>query len=251
MPFFSYQGRRIHYEEAGQGETCVFLHGNTASSRMFQWILPLYTADFRVILLDFLGNGQSERVPEFPGELWIDQGRQAAELCRVLNCGKVHLVGTSGGAYAAVNAALEAPERVRSVVADSFDGSVLPPGFAERLLQERQSAKGDTASRDFYAWCQGEDWETVVDQDTEALTRCARDGLRLFRAPIESIQVPLLITVSRADAMLANDMAAECRRLRARNPGIEYELFDDGAHPLILSRAEELAGRIRAFLHEH
>ena len=113
------------YQEAGQGEPCLFLHGNTASSRMFTFLLPLYTQHFRVILLDFLGNGKSQRVDAFPEELWIDQGRQAAELCRHLDCGKVNLVGTSGGAYAAINAALEAPELFGRVVADSFDGSTL------------------------------------------------------------------------------------------------------------------------------
>ena len=92
MSYFTYQGRELFYQEAGQGEPCIFLHGNTASSRMFTFLLPLYTQHFRVILLDFLGNGKSQRVDTFPEELWIDQGRQAAELCR-------HLVweGKSGG----------------------------------------------------------------------------------------------------------------------------------------------------------
>ena len=43
---------------------------------MFTFLLPLYTQHFRVILLDFLGNGKSQRVDAFPEELWIDQGRQ-------------------------------------------------------------------------------------------------------------------------------------------------------------------------------
>ena len=33
-----------------------------------------------------------------------------------------HLVGTSGGAWAAVNAALERPDLMDRVAADSFDG---------------------------------------------------------------------------------------------------------------------------------
>lgn len=72
MSDFIYQGKRVYYTEAGEGEPCVFLHGNTASSRMFTYLLPLYTPSFRVILLDFLGNGQSDRVETFPPELWID-----------------------------------------------------------------------------------------------------------------------------------------------------------------------------------
>lgn len=248
MSYFTYQGKELFYQEAGQGEPCLFLHGNTASSRMFTFLLPLYTQHFRVILLDFLGNGKSQRVDAFPEELWIDQGRQAAALCRRLTCGKVNLVGTSGGTYAAINAALEAPELFGRVVADSFDGSTLPQGFGDGILRERQAAKGDEQARGFYEWCQGEDWETVVDLDTQALVNYERKDVRLFHRPIEDIQVPLLITVSRADQMLANDMEEECRRLCGLNTNIRYKLYETGEHPLILSRAEELARDIRAFL---
>ena len=48
--------------------------------------------------------------------------------------------------------------------------------------------------------------------------------------------------------MLANDMEGECRRLCGLNPDIRYKLYETGEHPLILSRAEELARDVRAFL---
>ena len=87
-----------------------------------------------------------------------------------------------------------------------------------------------------------------MDLDTQALVNYERKGVRLFLRPIEDIQVPLLITVSRADQMLANDMEGECRRLCGLNPDIRYKLYETGEHPLILSRAEELARDVRAFL---
>ena len=248
MPYFRYQGADVFYTEDGAGAPCIFLHGNTASGRMFEPILPLYTGRMRVIRMDFLGNGRSDRVGTFPDELWIDQGRQVVALCRALDCGRVDLVGTSGGAYAAVNAALERPDLFHRVVADSFDGSTLPAGFGEGILRERRRAKEDEWARGFYAWCQGEDWETVVDLDTQALVNYGRKGVRLFHRPIEDIRVPLLITVSRRDEMLSNDMEAECRRLRGQNPNIHSRIYDTGGHPLILTRAEELADEIMAFL---
>lgn len=110
MAYFYYAGKRIFYTESGSGIPCVFLHGNTASSKMFQFILPLYEQTMGIVLLDFLGNGKSERVCRFPDELWIDQGMQVVTLCKALGYPKVNLVGTSGGAYAAINAALAAPE---------------------------------------------------------------------------------------------------------------------------------------------
>ena len=247
MAYFDYNGKKIYYQELGSGTPCVFLHGNTASSKMFEFLLPLYRDDMKIILIDFLGNGKSDRLASFPEEMWIDQGHQIVELCRNLNCGKVNLIGTSGGAYAAINAALEMPELFRKVVADSFDGSTLPAGFGDGIIRERQAAKKDEQARGFYEWCQGDDWEMVVDLDTEALVNYEKKHVRIFRAPIETIQVPLMITVSREDEMLANDMEAECRRLHEANPDISYHVFDTGGHPLITTRAEEIAGIVREF----
>ena len=141
MPYFFYQGKRCFYTCSGVGPPLLFLHGNTASSQMFQFLLPFYTPCFHCILLDFLGSGRSQRMPELPPQLWIDQGRQAAALIRHLGLGPVFLVGTSGGAWAALNAGLEHPDLVRGIVADSFDGRTLHRGFDRELLEERAAAK--------------------------------------------------------------------------------------------------------------
>lgn len=250
MAYFNYNGKKVFYTESGDGKPCIFLHGNTASSKMFEHILPLYTTGMRAILIDFLGNGKSERIFKFPDELWIDQGHQIVELCKTLNCGKVNLIGTSGGAYAAINAALEMPELFDKVVADSFTGNTLPEGFEEAILKEREFAKSDEQSRGFYEWNQGKDWEYVVDLDTEVLVNYERKHTRLFHRPIETIQVPLLITISKEDEMLVKDMDTECKYLCDSNPNIRCKIYDTGAHPLIYSRAEEIAGLIKVFFNK-
>ena len=58
MPYFNYKDTGCFYKEYGHGEPLVFLHGNTASSKMFEVLMPLYAANFRCILIDFSGNGQ-------------------------------------------------------------------------------------------------------------------------------------------------------------------------------------------------
>ena len=58
MAYFNYQDKSVFYEEYGQGEPLIFLHGNTASSKMSELLMPLYEENFRCILIDFLGNGQ-------------------------------------------------------------------------------------------------------------------------------------------------------------------------------------------------
>ena len=247
MSLFTYQGKNIYYTVAGDGVPTLFLHGNTASSVMFEMLLPLYTDALKVIRMDFLGNGRSDRLEWFPDDLWIDWGKQVVALTETLDCSPINLVGTSGGAYAAINAALMQPALFARVVADSFDGQHLAPGFADALRAERAAAKADAMACGFYEWNQGADWEMIVDQDTAALTALAEREAPLFVAPIAEIQVPLLITVSSADEMLANDMDAECRALSAANSHIQYQLYDYGGHPLIATRAEEIAAVVKDF----
>ncbi|MDK2951181.1 MAG: hypothetical protein PWQ77_846, partial [Kosmotogales bacterium] len=176
MSYFIYHNKSIFYREIGSGTPLIFLHGNTASSKMFESLLPLYQKKCRVILIDFLGNGQSDRM------------ENVLALIEHLEYIQVNLVGTSGGAWAAINAALECPERVNKVVADSFDGRTLHNGFAEDLVTERNAAKEDVRAKQFYEWCQGANWEAVVDIDTQALLQFVNLKTPLFHKPLSSLQ---------------------------------------------------------------
>lgn len=247
MSYFYYQSKRIYYCEAGSGKPVLFLHGNTASSRMFEPLMPLYEERFHAILIDFLGHGQSDRLERFPADLWTEEARQTVALLEHLNLGKVNLVGTSGGAWVAINAALERPDLVEKVVADSFDGRTLGDDFSENLLQERSNAKKDEMGIGFYQWCQGEDWERVVDLDTDACIRCARERLPLFIKPLGELRTPLLLMGSEEDEMLRTDFLEEYRVIAAET-GAGLTLFPTGNHPAILSNAEQAAEAVYHFL---
>lgn len=247
MSYFYYQSKRIYYKETGNGKPVLLLHGNTASSRMFEPLLTLYKNKFRVILMVFLGHGKSERLEKFPADLWLEESRQVVALLEYLNLRKVNLVGTSGGAWVAVNAALERPDLVEKVVADSFDGRTLGDDFEENLLQERENAKKDEMGVGFYQWCQGEDWESVVDMDTEALIQCARERLPLFTKPLCELQVPLLLLGGAGDEMLRTDFQDEYHAIAAET-GASVIVFSTGKHPAILSNAEQAADAIYRFL---
>ena len=248
MPTVSYCGKSLFYQEAGEGPVLLFLHGNTASSRLFEPLLPLYAPHFRCVLLDFLDNGRSDRAAVLPADLWQDEARQVLALIRKAGYERPCLLGTSGGAWAAMNAALLAPDEVGAVVADSFDGRTLHPGFAQDLAAERAKAKQDPAARGFYEWCQGPDWEAVVDRDTDALLRCAASGRPLFCRPLEQMQPPVLLMGSREDPMCRRDLEEEYRAMAAQMPHAAVRLFPSGGHPAILSQAEAAKEEILAFL---
>ena len=250
MAYFSYQGKSIFYQEHGQGSPLLFLHGNTASSKLFEPLLPLYVGQFRCVLVDFLGNGRSDRVDHFSPDMWHDEALQASALAEHLQLGAVSLLGTSGGAWAAVNAALERPDLFRAVVADSFDGRTLHDGFARQLLRERDAAKADEQARAFYAWCQGADWQTVVDLDTVALVQCAAEKRPLFCRPLSDLELPVLFIGSREDEMCRQDLEREYGDMAALVPDASVLMFPRGGHPALASNAEEAAAAICRFIAE-
>lgn len=248
MSYFYYQSKKIFYKETGTGKPLVMLHGDTASSVMFEFLLPLYQENFRIILLDFLGNGRSDRVEKFPENLWITQAEQVIALIEHLKIEKVNLFGTSGGAWVAVNTALKRPDLIEKVVADSFDGRKLHESFAENLLQERESAKRDVQARQFYEWCQGEDWETVVDLNTQALTACAKEGTPLFCKPIEALSTPILFIGSLEDEMCRKDIVEEYREMNQLVQHGTIHIFQTGGHPAVITNAELSAKLITEYL---
>lgn len=241
MSYFNYQAKRIFYKEVGHGKPLIMLHGDAVSSKMFEMLLPLYQEQFRVILIDFLGNGKSDRVDTFPPDLWITQAYQVIALMEHLKIQKVNLLGTSGGAWVAVNAALERPDLISKVIADSFDGRTLDKNFAKNLLKERELAKQDAYAKQFYEWCQGEDWETVVDLNTAALTECADKKLPLFAKSLETLSVPIFFIGSLQDDMCRKNMLEEYTEMNKLVSNGMIHMFNTGGHPAIATNAESFA----------
>ncbi len=134
-------------------------------------------------------------------------------------------------------------------MADSFDGRTLGEGFVENLLKERESAKKDEQAAGFYQWCQGEDWEQVVDKDTEALVQCGKQKLPLFVRPLSELQVPLMLIGSLGDEMTRENLQKEYEEIAVETRG-QACLFPEGGHPAMYSNAEEAAEAICRFLKE-
>ena len=174
MPYFSYDNKRIYYEEYGKGTPVIFCHGNTASSRMFSLLMPLYEDDLHCILIDFLGCGRSDRTASFPSDIWIDEARQVVSLVQHLELEQVALLGTSGGAWVALNAAMMMKGSVSSLIADSFDGCILNSSFSSNLIKERECAMKDEDAKGFYEWCLGTDWQEIVQKRYESSSRMCR-----------------------------------------------------------------------------
>jgi pimeloyl-ACP methyl ester carboxylesterase len=138
MPSFSFDGQRLAYSEFGGGPAAVtpagargrtarsasaaarpliLVHGLLLSQRM-HWPLAEDLAAYgnRVITLDLLGHGESDR----PRDMWRYSmtcfGEQVVGLMDHLELEQAVVMGTSLGANTALEVALAHPERLRGMV---------------------------------------------------------------------------------------------------------------------------------------
>lgn len=248
MAFFNYQSHRVFYHEIGVGAPLLMLHGNTASSVMFQEIAEKYSKDYRVILMDFLGCGKSDRVQCLAEDLWYDEAMQAICLLDEKGYQKVNIIGTSGGALAALNIALERPELVGKLIADSFEGEQANPAVTETIRIGREASKQNAGAKMFYEMMNGSDWEAVIDVDTQAIISHAKHIGCFFHKPLTELTADILLTGSREDSFFPVGFYEEtfAQILRKIGHGQQH-MFEHGDHPAMLSNQEEFAVMSKAF----
>lgn len=242
MSYFQYDNKNVYYTEIGEGEPLILLHGNTASSNMFMEIKQAYEQNYNVILIDFLGHGQSDRLDKFPSDLWYYEALQVIKFIKEKNYNNVKLIGTSGGAIVAINVALEAPELISKVIADSFEGETALSSVTEFLKKDRIDSKVNEDSRMFYMWMHGDDWESIVDNDTQAAIEHERDIKKFFHKELSELKADILFTGSLEDEFvgtLGKDYFDKTYRQMITKIGHgSMYLFNSGRHPAMLSNAE-------------
>ena len=247
MPHFEYQHQRLFYREQGRGDPLLILHGNTASSALHQGELDTYQSRYRAVALDALGCGQSARLETWPDEWWRDYAHQAAALINHLNAGPAIVMGTSGGAIAALWVAALYPALCHAVIADSLVQHHLPERLRHEVLVNR--AERNPAQIAFWHAAHGEDWAQVVEADNQVLLAlAARGGAMLAGCPLEAIRCPVLITVSRADTLLPN-VIHEATTLSQMLQSSRLYVHDTGDHPLMWSQPTAFRGVVDVFLH--
>jgi 4,5:9,10-diseco-3-hydroxy-5,9,17-trioxoandrosta-1(10),2-diene-4-oate hydrolase len=113
---------RLHYHEAGQGEEgsppVVLLHGGGPGASAwsnFGRNLPVFAGQFRTLMLDQPGFGESDK-PPVEGNYFTFSARALVSFLDHLGVERVHLVGNSLGGGTAVRFALNYPDRAGKLV---------------------------------------------------------------------------------------------------------------------------------------
>ena len=128
-------GFKMHYEERGQGEPVLLLHGFSLDGRTWEPQSPL-AKKYRLIIPDSRYHGRSEAPAASVG----GSAEAAADMVALLDqleIGRAHVVGHSMGGTFALELALRYPDRVRSLilVAPGVEGAPTPPEAMARFME--------------------------------------------------------------------------------------------------------------------
>ena len=114
MPYASANDVRLYYEEHGDGEPLVMVHGSWGDHANWALVVPRLAEQFRVITYDRRGHSRIE-LPASQGS-YTEDGRDLLALIRAVDLGPSHVAGNSGGSAIALNAAVEEPSSFRTLI---------------------------------------------------------------------------------------------------------------------------------------
>jgi pimeloyl-ACP methyl ester carboxylesterase len=123
--FAEIDGYRLHYVEAGKGAPILLIPGSFSTYRVWNPILPILAKESRVLALDTLGVGDSDK-PRLGFRYSIgEQADVIARFIRILRLGRTHLVEASYGGAIVFNLAARHPDVCGKIV--SIEGGIIRP----------------------------------------------------------------------------------------------------------------------------
>lgn len=248
MPMLDRDGVGIWYEMHGEGPAILLSHGYSATCRMWDVQVAALRDQFRVIVWDMRGHGQSD-VPTDPAA--YSEAATVEDMAALLRtCGAPNAViaGLSLGGYMSLAFHLRHPEQVRALML--FDTG---PGFRNNSARGAWNARAraradDLESRGFAALGSSDEVRMSQHRSAAGLAGAARGMLTqqddgVIRS-LETIRVPTLVLVGANDT----NFLAATDYMAAKIPGATKLVIPDAGHASNLHQPAAFNRAVEAFL---
>ena len=260
----TYDNLNLYYKLQGNmnsAETVVFLNGLTQSTDSWILMLPYFNKKYKILLLDFIFQGQSDKTGE-----WRDFNNHAKDLKAVLdheNIQQAHIVGISYGSMVAQHFAVNYPGYIKKLVLVSTFAHKTPYYEAIELSWWRALEMGgynlmldimlpSVLSESYFSnplvsISKLKNGRKDLNLSTEAifnLMRATRER-KDFRKELRKITAPTLVIQGEKDMLLPVHLANEVH-LNISNS--KFIVVKNAGHTLNLEHVEEVSGYINDFL---
>jgi haloalkane dehalogenase len=123
LPDFSFEpryveinGARVHYVDEGHGETILCLHGEPTWSYLYRKMIPILSTKHRVLAMDFIGFGRSDKFSD-PNEYSFEMHRRTiAAFIEALDLRGITMVVQDWGGILGLRVATQMADRLARLV---------------------------------------------------------------------------------------------------------------------------------------
>jgi 3-oxoadipate enol-lactonase len=254
---------KLYYEIKGDvfaTETIVFLNGLTQSTQSWGLLLPYFEKRYRIVLLDFIFQGQSDK-----SGAWRDFDQHARDVKCVLDKEGIEvtaLAGISYGSLVAQHFTLLFPAMVKRLVLLSTFASKTPYLEAIELAWRRALESGgynllldvmlpSVLSEEYFAnplipIDVMKEMRKDINSDAEPILKLMRatSERRNYLKEIGSIRCPTLIIHGEKDLLIPVHLAREVHR---HIPGSKLIVIPNAGHTLNLEHVGEVGKLLTEF----
>ncbi len=236
-------GIRVFYEQEGEGEDIVLLHGWGASAASFRPLFDYLSKRSRTLALDFPGFGNSDT----PSEVWgvKEYGEFLLSFFDAIKLKSVRLIAHSFGGRVAIWIAAHFPERVSKIILVNSAGIkpsrgltyYLKTGTAKtgRFILKRRilGAFGEDVLSRLYSLLGSKDYKSQHGIMRSILVKVVNEDLKEL---LPKISVPVLLIWGENDTDVPVKYAREMER-RIKDSGLV--VLKDAGHYSYLDKFHE------------
>jgi pimeloyl-ACP methyl ester carboxylesterase len=276
--FVVVQNRNIHYVETGEGQPVLLIPGAWSTYRYWNRITPFLSKHYRLLALDYLGAGDSDKPRSGFRYTVEEQADLVVGMIETLQISKVNIIGTSYGGSIALNIAARYPDRVGSIVSIEGNGmkhkkvpyrpmgsllkwplfGEVPISVTRSGLLDKMIAKG----------LMGKAWRPMGDHEreeiVEIISQTNKTASRIpwyrisrtlvtskdFAEEAKTIRIPILYLYGENSGY--RGMAeANAEFLKTHLPDVGVFCFKNGIHNLELQKPKEVAKIILEFFDQN
>lgn len=262
IPYADVNSVKIYYELHGEGETVIFLNGILANTSSWMYQVPLFSKQFQVLLLDFRGQGKSEKpAMKYSMEQHADDLKALMEHLKIA---RAHIVGISFGAEVALVFATRYPRMLKSLVITCAVSHVdsLVRAMAERWLIAARLRSGKYLFEAVYPDVFSDEfiekrWDFIsgtaplydTSVDIDAFIELLKGFMQLNITPeLSKIKTPTLVIAAENDKIKPLKYS---KIIQKEIAGAEFAMIKSSGHTVIWEKPEEFNKLVLKFIEKH